>query len=59
MKKHEILEMIMNEITLIIEIELNEYLERIPEDIKYDIAKELRNKIQDKISEFNLDLDKT
>ncbi|MFX1569013.1 MAG: hypothetical protein ACFFCV_11680 [Promethearchaeota archaeon] len=59
MKKHEILEMVMNEIASIIETELSEYLEWIPEDIKYDMAKELRNKIQDKISEFNLDLNKT
>ena len=57
LKKHEILDIIMNQIAPIIETELVENLEGIPEDVIHDMSKELRNKIQDKICEFNLNLD--
>ncbi len=57
LKKHEILDMIMNQIAPIIETELGEYLEGFPEDVINDMSKELRNKVEDKICEFNLNLD--
>ncbi len=56
LKKHEIIDIVMNKIALIIQKELSEYLEGIPEDILNNVSKEIRNKIQDKICEFNLKL---
>ena len=56
LKKHEIIDMVMNKIAPIIQKELSEYLEGIPEDILNNVSKEIRNKIQDKICEFNLKL---
>ena len=57
LKKHEIIDTVMNKIAPIIQEELSEYLELIPEDILNNVSKEIRNKIQDKICEFNLKLD--
>ncbi|MFX1324114.1 MAG: hypothetical protein ACFE8N_04095 [Promethearchaeota archaeon] len=57
LKKHEILEIAIKKITPIIGEVLIEYLESIPEDIMNDIIRELKNKIHDKISEFNFPLD--
>jgi hypothetical protein len=54
LEKHEMIEMIMNTVTPIIQDELSENLEGIPEDIIINVSKEIRNKIQDKICEFNL-----
>ncbi|KKM81086.1 hypothetical protein LCGC14_1333350 [marine sediment metagenome] len=56
-KKHEILDLIMDQIAPIIKTELGEFLEGVPEFIIEDVSKELRNKIHDKICEFNLNLD--
>ena len=56
LKKHEVIDIVMNKISPIIQKELGEYLIGIPEDILYNVAKEIRNKIQDKICEFNIDL---
>lgn len=56
LKKHEIIEMVMDKITPVIQKELIEYFEGIPEDIVNNVSKEIRNKIQDKICEFNSNL---
>ena len=55
MQKHEKIDLVMDKITPIIQTELNENLIGLPEDIISNLSKEIRNKIQDKISEFNLD----
>ncbi len=57
LKKHEILEIVINKISPTIEKVLGEYLESIPEDFINDISRELKNKIHDKICEFNFNLD--
>ncbi len=57
LKKHEILDTIMDQIAPIIKTELGEFLECVPEYIIEDVSNELRNKIHDKICEFNLNLD--
>ena len=51
LKKHEIIDTVMNKIAPIIQEELSEYLELIPEDILNNVSKEIRNKIQDKIQD--------
>ncbi len=56
LKKHELIELVMKQIAPIIQRELSEYLEGIPGDVLDNLSKELRNKIQDKICEFNLKL---
>jgi hypothetical protein len=48
----------MNEIGLIIQNELYEYLEYVPDEILNNLSKELKNKIQDKLFEFNPTLSK-
>jgi len=53
LKKHEEIEKSMSEIGLIIQNELYEYLENIPDEIVNSLSKELKNKIQDKLFEFN------
>ena len=58
LKKHEIIELVMNTVAPIIQKELREYLEGIPEDILNNVSREIRNKIQDKICEFNLKLER-
>ncbi len=57
LKKHEILEIVINKISPTIKKVLGEYLESIPEDFMNDISRELKNKIHDKICEFNFNLD--
>ena len=52
LKKHEVLDIVINEIALIIEKELEDYLKGIPREIIHDMSKELQNKIHDKICEF-------
>ena len=44
----------MNQLGLIIESEINEYLNYVPDDIINNFSKELKNKIQDKLFEINL-----
>ncbi|MFW9873158.1 MAG: hypothetical protein ACFFG0_08665 [Candidatus Thorarchaeota archaeon] len=56
LKKHEILDIVIKKISPAIERVLNEYLERIPEDMINDISRELKNKIHDKICEFKLEI---
>ena len=51
-KKHELLEKIQLDITPIIQKELDEYLEYVPNDVKENLTKELNGKIQDML--FNL-----
>jgi len=55
LKKHEMIDIVMDKITPIIQRELGENLLGIPEDIISNLSKEISNKIQDKICEFNLD----
>lgn len=57
LRKHEILEIIMHKISPTIEKVLYEYLEGTPEDFINDMSRELRNKIHDKICEFDFTLD--
>jgi hypothetical protein len=57
LKKHEILDILIKEIALIIENELEGNLEGISEEMLHDVSNELRNKIHDKICEFNLQID--
>ncbi len=53
LKKHEEIEKSTSEIGLIIQNELYEYLEHVPDEILNNVSKELKNKIQDKLFEFN------
>ncbi|MHA2180421.1 MAG: hypothetical protein ACXAAH_03240 [Promethearchaeota archaeon] len=57
LEKHEIIEIVINKISPIIEKVLSEYLEGNTEDFINDMSRELRNKIHDKIYEFNFNLD--
>lgn len=52
LKKHKIIEAIMDDLSPIIQSELDEYLKSIPNDILNNLLKELKNKIQDKLFEF-------
>ena len=56
LRKHETIEKSMNEIGLIIQNELYAYLEYIPDEIINNITKEIRNKIQDKLFDFDLNV---
>ena len=58
LKKHEEIEKSMREIELIIQNELYEYLEYVPDEILNNVSKELKNKIQDKLFEFDHTLSK-
>lgn len=53
LKRHEIFEFFIEQIDPVIQNEVNEYLEYIPEGIKEELAKEIKNKIQDKMLELN------
>ena len=53
LRKHETIEKSMSELALIIQNELYEYLEHVPDEILNNLSKELKNKIQDKLFEFN------
>jgi hypothetical protein len=54
LKKHEVLEFIINKISPTIKEILGEYLYGVPDELICDISKELKNKIHDKISEFKI-----
>ena len=54
LKKHEVLELVINKISPTINEILDEYLEGVPEEVICDMSKELKNKIHDKISEFKI-----
>lgn len=55
LKKHEMIDIVMDKIAPIIQKELGENLIGIPEDVINNVSTEIRNKIQDRICEFNLD----
>ncbi len=54
LRKHETTEELMNQLGLIIQSEIDEYLKYVPEEIINNFSKELKNKIQDKLFEINL-----
>lgn len=54
LRKHETTEELMNQLGLIIQSEINEYLNYVPDEIINNFSKELKNKIQDKLFEINL-----
>jgi len=56
LRKHETTEELMNQLGLIIQSEIDEYLNYVPEEIINNFSKELRNKIQDKLFEINLNV---
>ncbi|MFX1477368.1 MAG: hypothetical protein ACFFCI_04480 [Promethearchaeota archaeon] len=56
LKKHGILDTVIRKISPTIEQVLNEYLERIPEDMINDISRDLKNKIHDIICEFKWEI---
>ena len=56
LRKHETIEKSMSEIGLIIQNELYAYLEYVPDEILNNISKEIRNKIQDKLFDFDLNV---
>ena len=53
LKRHDIFDFLIEQIDPIIQGEVNEYLENIPEEIKENLIKEIKNKIQDKMLELN------
>ena len=53
LKRHDLFELFIEQIDPVIQNEVNEYLEYIPDDIKENLKKEIMNKIQDKLLEFN------
>jgi len=56
LRKHETTEELMNQLGLIIQSEIDEYLNYVPDEIINNFAKELKNKIQDKLFEINLNV---
>ena len=54
LRKHETTEELMSKLELIIQNEINEYLNYIPDEIANNFTKELKNKIQDKLFDLNL-----
>jgi len=54
LRKHETTEELMNQLGMIIQSEIDEYLNYVPDEIVNNFYKELRNKIQDKLFEINL-----
>ena len=56
LRKHETTEELMSQLDKIIQNEINEYLSYVPDEITNSFAKELKNKIQDKLFEINLNL---
>jgi len=56
LRKHETTEELMNQLGLIIQSEIDEYLNYVPDEIIINFAKELKNKIQDKLFEINLNV---
>ena len=59
LRKHETTEELMNQLGLIIQSEINEYLNYVPDEIVNNFSKELKNKIQDKLFEINLNVPET
>ena len=58
LRKHETTEELMNQLGLIIQSEIVEYLNYVPDEIINNFSKELKNKIQDKLFEINLNVPK-
>ncbi len=56
LRKHETTEELMNQLGLIIQSEIDEYLNYVPNEIINNFTKELKNKIQDKLFELNLNV---
>jgi len=56
LRKHETTEELMGKLESIIQSEIDEYLGYVPNEIINNFSKELRNKIQDKLFEFNINL---
>ena len=56
LRKHETTEELINQLGLIIQSEIDEYLNYVPDEIINNFAKELKNKIQDKLFEINLNV---
>jgi hypothetical protein len=56
LRKHETTEELMNQLGLIIQSEIEEYLNYVPDDVINNFSKELKNKIQDKLFEINLNV---
>ncbi|TES94888.1 MAG: hypothetical protein E3J90_10860 [Promethearchaeota archaeon] len=56
LRKHETTEELMKQLGLIIQSEIDEYLNYVPEEIINNFSKELKNKIQDKLFEINLNV---
>jgi hypothetical protein len=54
LRKHETTEELMDQLGIIIQSEIIEYLNYVPDEITNNFAKELKNKIQDKLLEINL-----
>jgi len=54
LRKHETTEELMDQLGMIIQSEIIEYLNYVPDEITNNFAKELKNKIQDKLLEINL-----
>jgi len=56
LRKHETTEELMGKLESIIQSEIDEYLGYVPNEIINNFSKELRNKIQDKLFEINLNV---
>ncbi len=56
LRKHETTEELTNQLGLIIQSEIDEYLNYVPEEIINNFSKELKNKIQDKLFEINMNV---
>lgn len=54
LRSHETTEELMDELDKIIQNEINEYLNYVPDEVTNNFAKELKNKIQDRLFEINL-----
>ena len=56
LRKHETTEELMDQLGSIIQSEISEYLNYVPDEIINNFFKELKNKIQDKLFEINLNV---
>jgi len=56
LRKHETTEELMDQLSSIIQSEITEYLNYVPDEIINNFYKELKNKIQDKLFEINLNV---
>jgi hypothetical protein len=59
LRKHETTEELMSKLGSIIQSEIDAYLIYVPDEIKNNFSKELKNKIQDKLFEINLNSDES